>query len=201
MFDADRSVIHVDPVSADILNVPPRIDAITFLDRVKPSDRPRVAAAMAERSDRAVIVTFSVMPSDRWEDESVTPRHVWVYSWYERLWDGRLVAYGALLDRTADHDRATALSSALADLSEQQNRQTQLFSIVSHELRTPASVISMLTEALDGGASWEQMGPRLRAVSEQLLSVLADMRQAVRPEENLPVRRGRRTQRHLDGHR
>jgi len=32
------------------------------------------------------------------------------------------------------------------------------------------------------------MGPHIRAVSEQLLSVLADMRQAVRPQENLPVR-------------
>ena len=32
------------------------------------------------------------------------------------------------------------------------------------------------------------MGPRMRAVSDQLLSVLGDMRQTVRPEQNLPVR-------------
>lgn len=188
VFDADRAMIYLDPVGSDILHISGQIDAPSFLDRVKPSDRPRVATAMAERSNKSDILTFSVTRTAQWEDGGTDTRHLWVYTWYETLWDGRVVAYGALLDRTADHERATALNTALADLSEQQNRQTQLFSIVSHELRTPASVISMLTEELDGGASWAQLGPRMKAVSEVLLSVLADMRQAVRPEENLPVR-------------
>ncbi len=188
IFDVNRARVHVDEVAAEILGTGDQFDANAFVDRVRPADRGGLVSVMADRYREATLTAFSLAPGAQWEDGAKGIRHVAIYSWYERLWDGRTIAYGALLDRTDEHDRSAALGKALADLSEQQNRQTQLFSIVSHEIRTPASVISMLVEEIDGGASWAQMGPRLKAVSEQLLSVLADMRQTVRPEENLPIR-------------
>lgn len=189
IFDVAKARVHVDRVAATILNTAPDFDANAFLERVRPSDRADLIAVMAARRTEATLTAFSIAAGDHWVDDAPGTRHLAIYSWYERLRDGRtVIAYGALRDRTDEHDRAAALGKALADLSEQQSRQTQLFSIVSHEIRTPASVISMLIEEMDGGATWAQMGPRLRAVSEQLLSVLADMRQTVRPEENLPIR-------------
>ncbi|OYU19781.1 MAG: hypothetical protein CFE34_03550 [Rhodobacteraceae bacterium PARR1] len=188
IFDVNRARVFVDEVAAEILGTGDQFDANAFVDRVRPADRGGLVSVMADRYREATLTAFSLAPGAEWEDGAKGIRHVAIYSWYERLWDGRTIAYGALLDRTDEHDRSAALGKALADLSEQQNRQTQLFSIVSHEIRTPASVISMLVEEIDGGASWAQMGPRLKAVSEQLLSVLADMRQTVRPEENLPIR-------------
>jgi two-component system, sensor histidine kinase len=188
IFDVNRARVHVDEVAAEILGTGDQFDANAFVDRVRPADRGGLVSVMADRYREATLTAFSLAPGAQWQDGAKGIRHVAIYSWYERLWDGRTIAYGALLDRTDEHDRSAALGKALADLSEQQNRQTQLFSIVSHEIRTPASVISMLVEEIDGGASWAQMGPRLKAVSEQLLSVLADMRQTVRPEENLPIR-------------
>ena len=188
IFDVNRAWVHVDEVAAGILGTGDQFDANAFVDRVRPADRGGLVSVMADRNREATLTAFSFAPGEQWDDSAPGLRHVAIYSWYERLWNGRTIAYGALLDRTDEHNRAAALGQALADLSEQQNRQTQLFSIVSHEIRTPASVISMLVEEIDGGASWAQMGPRLKAVSEQLLSVLADMRQTVRPEENLPIR-------------
>lgn len=188
IFDVNRARVHVDEVAAEMLGTGDQFDANVFVDRVRPADRGGLVSVMADRYREATLTAFSFAPGAHWQDGAKGIRHVAIYSWYERLWDGRTIAYGALLDRTDEHDRSAALGKALADLSEQQSRQTQLFSIVSHEIRTPASVISMLIEEIDGGASWAQMGPRLKAVSEQLLSVLADMRQTVRPEENLPIR-------------
>lgn len=75
----------------------------------------------------------------------------------------------------------------LAELSDRQGQQTQLFSMISHELRTPAAIISMLADELDEGRSWQDTGPQVRAVLDQLLSILRDMRQTVRPEQNLPI--------------
>lgn len=188
VFDVNRAQVQVDAVAGAILGTGRSFDAVAFLDRVRPADKANVAKAMSERREEATLVAFSLSRGGEWSEETTEQKHVAIYSWYEQLWDGRMIAYGALLDRTDEYNRATALGKALADLSEQQNRQTQLFSIVSHEIRTPASVISMLVEEIDAGASWAQMGPRMKAVSEQLLSVLADMRQTVRPEENLPIR-------------
>ena len=74
------------------------------------------------------------------------------------------------------------------ELSEKQGQQTQIFSMISHELRTPASILSMIADELDEGRSWAEKGPQMRAVMDQLLAILNDMRQTVRPEQNLPVR-------------
>lgn len=179
--------VQVDEVGARMLGMPTQFAMEDLLGRVAPSDRLEIKLAMAERTRPTRTLSFLLADAATWHDEA-PQRYVSVHAAYD-LWRGdRHIAFGALIDLTADHDREDALAEALARLSDQQDRQTRMFSIVSHELRTPASVISMLVEELEGGARWEDMGPRLRAVSEQLLSVLADMRQAVRPLENLPVR-------------
>lgn len=187
VLDARSGEVRVDGVAADVLHTGDRFAIADFLQRVRPDDRQAIQDALAERSGASRTLHFLLSPEDRWTrpDEA---RYLAVHAWYEGRPGGGLLAYGALIDLTDDHRREEALAEALATLSEQQNRQTQMFSIVSHELRTPASVIAMLLEELENGASWQEMGPRLRAVSDQLLSVLADMRQTVRPEENLPVR-------------
>lgn len=184
--DLDTGEVLVDEVAAAMMGVPSRFAVETLLMRTAPAGRDGIAALIAERNLPARTLAFSLATGSAW-DETGPQKYLSAHAYYERRAGGQILAYGALIDLTADHAREEALAEALARLSEQQDRQTQMFSIVSHELRTPASVISMLVEELEGGARWEEMGPRLRAVSEQLLSVLADMRQAVRPQENLPV--------------
>ncbi|MBU9699957.1 hybrid sensor histidine kinase/response regulator [Rhodobacteraceae bacterium HSP-20] len=190
VFDTAKMALRVDPVAAEYLQLGRMALFRDVLQRIAEEDRPRLVAAMRDRRNPGGAVTsFTLMPPpDATEGTAAKPRYIALYYWNERLWDHRRVSYGAIVDLTDEHENAAALGKALADLSEQQDRQTQLFSIVSHELRTPASVISMLLEEMENGAPWEESGPRLRAVSDQLLSVLADMRQTVRPEQNLPVR-------------
>ncbi|MEZ5756153.1 MAG: hypothetical protein R3D90_15845 [Paracoccaceae bacterium] len=186
VLDTQTGEVRVDDVAAGILDTGPRFAVDTILQRVPRADRAAIEVALAERMLTTRTLSFLLGEGAEWQDEGAR-KYLTVHAWYETRPGGRVLAYGAVIDLTADHAREEALSLALSRLSEQQDRQTRMFSIVSHELRTPASVISMLIEELEGGAKWAEMGPRLRAVSEQLLSVLADMRQAVRPQENLPV--------------
>lgn len=185
--DTTNGEVEVDDVAAAMLGMPARFDIRHMLRRVAPADRPEIEAALAERSKQTRTLSFVLASAEAWSDD-VPQKYLTVHAWYERQQGEKLFAFGAVIDLTVDHIREEALAEALARLSDQQDRQTRMFSIVSHELRTPASVISMLVEELEGGARWTDMGPRIKAVSEQLLSVLADMRQAVRPDENLPVR-------------
>ncbi len=185
--DTCTGAVEVDEVAAGMLGMPAQFDIRQLLGRVAPADRAEIEAALGERDRETRSLSFLLAEGDRWDD-AAPQKYLTVHAWYERRQNGHMLAYGAVIDLTADHVREEALAEALARLSEQQDRQTRMFSIVSHELRTPASVISMMVEELDAGARWADMGPRIKAVSEQLLSVLADMRQAVRPEENLPVR-------------
>lgn len=187
VLDMDRGAVRVDAVAASMLGTQPHFGIHDFLKRVRPSDVDGIMAALAERTIQTRTLSFLLASGDVWTEVGEA-RYLAVHAWYEARPDGAMLAYGALIDLTADHRREVALAEALSTLSEQQNRQTQMFSIVSHELRTPASVIAMLVEELETGATWAEMGPRLRAVSDQLLAVLADMRQTVRPEQNLPVR-------------
>ena len=189
VFDAARTELRVDPVAAENLALDRSVRVRDVLRRVDAADRRRLVAAMRDRPTEGMVVSFTLHPPPgRRTDPGAKPRYVALHFWNERLWDQRPVSYGAVIDLTDEHDNSVALGKALAELSEQQDRQTQLFSIVSHELRTPASVISMLLEEMESGGTWAATGPRLRAVSDQLLSVLGDMRQTVRPEQNLPVR-------------
>jgi len=186
LLDFDTGEVRVDGVAAQMLGTGERFGIDVFLERVRPEDRAAIIEALGDRTSQTRSLSFLLAPGETWaEDEDA--RYMSVHAWYETRADGRLSAYGAVIDLTVDHRREEALGQALHALSEQQDRQTQMFSIVSHELRTPASVISMLIEEMETGASWAEMGPRMRAVSDQLLSVLADMRQTVRPEQNLPV--------------
>jgi signal transduction histidine kinase len=185
--DTETGLVRVDDVAAEMLGMPVQFDIRDLLGRVAPADRVEIAAALAERNMETRTLSFMLASDETWT-ATAPQKYLSVHAWYERRQKDSVIAFGALIDLTKDHVREEALAEALARLSEQQERQTRMFSIVSHELRTPASVISMLVEEMDGGARWAEMGPRLRAVSEQLLSVLADMRQAVRPQENLPVR-------------
>lgn len=109
--------------------------------------------------------------------------------WYESAPSGDKVAYGLVLDVTAEHRQERALKETLAELSSRQERQRQLFSIISHELRTPASVVSMLVEDLDDHQMAAPVRKQLRDATDQLLSTLADMRQTVNPSQNLPINR------------
>ncbi|PLL14237.1 hypothetical protein C0V75_01970 [Tabrizicola sp. TH137] len=186
VLDLSSHQVRVDGAAAGILGTAQRFDLSEFLRRVHPHDAATIVKALSNQSMGQRMQTFQLSPGPVWAGEEGA-RFISLHGWFEQR-DAAVYAYGVLIDLTSDHRREVALADALASLSEHQNRQTEIFSIVSHELRTPASVISMLVEELDGGASWEEMGPRMRAVSEQLLSVLADMRQTVRPEENLPVR-------------
>ena len=187
VMDTRTGRVRLDAVAAEILGTPASFTIADFIGRVRPEDRPIIEASIADISEESRTLSFLFSSNGMWSETAET-RYVTVHAWYEDRSGSRSLAYGALIDLTRDHRREQDLAAALASLSEQQNRQTQMFSIVSHELRTPASVISMLLEELEGGASWQEMGPRLRAVSDQLLSVLADMRQTVRPEQNLPIR-------------
>lgn len=185
--DTETGAVAVDDVAATMLGMPNQFGIVQFLERVSPADRGGIITALADRESETRSLSFLLAEGEGWEEDA-PQKYLTVHAWYERPQGAHSLAYGALIDLTADHVREEALSRALRRLSEQQDRQTRMFSIVSHELRTPAAVISMMVEELEAGARWAEIGPRIKAVSEQLLSVLADMRQAVRPEENLPVR-------------
>lgn len=92
---------------------------------------------------------------------------------------------------TEAQEQETTLRDTLTELSTRQDRQRQLFSIVSHELRTPASVMSILVDDLAEADSTAvpRLHRQMREASDQLLSVLGDMRQTVNPEQNLPIKR------------
>ncbi|NBE06868.1 hybrid sensor histidine kinase/response regulator [Paragemmobacter ruber] len=183
----ETGAVVVDDVAATMLGMPNAFDIQRFLERVSPADRGAIVTALGDQKSETRSLSFLLADGAVWE-EGAPRKYLTVHAWYERRKGEQTRAYGALIDLTADHIREEALAQALRRLSDQQDRQTRMFSIVSHELRTPAAVISMMVEELDAGARWADIGPRIKAVSEQLLSVLADMRQAVRPEENLPVR-------------
>lgn len=187
VLDLRNRQVRVDDVAAGILGTGLKFDLGQFIRRVHPEDAAAIVGAISDLTLGQRTLSFQLSPEPVWAGEDAA-RFISVHGWFEERAGAVAYAYGVLIDLTSDHRREVALGDALAELSDQQNRQTEIFSIVSHELRTPASVISMLVEELDAGASWDEMGPRMRAVSEQLLSVLADMRQTVRPEENLPVR-------------
>ncbi len=187
VLDIQTRRVRVDGIAAEILGTERELVMDRFLRRVRPEDRETILRAIADGTTPTRTLSFLVGRGEVWSYEG-DARYLAVHAWYEDRGKGQRLAYGTLIDLTQDHLREKELAAALASLSDQQDRQTQMFSIVSHELRTPASVISMLIEEMENGASWAEMGPRMRAVSDQLLSVLGDMRQTVRPEQNLPVR-------------
>lgn len=178
--------VHVDDIGAAILKTPRRLNIGKFLVRLAPADQPTVLEAIQQTGKESAAFTFALSPERAWDD-TVDPRFISTFAWYETLWDNRRFAYGAILDITTERRNEESLRKTLAELSRQQTAQVQMFSIISHELRTPASVQSLLIEELDHGASWAEVGPKLKSVNNHLLSVLGDMRQTVQPEQNLPI--------------
>lgn len=106
--------------------------------------------------------------------------------WAQRVESGDNVAFGLVVDVTAENKAEQALRHALANLEARDEKQRRIFSIISHEIRTPASVIAMMIEDLTPDRAAD-LQPKLLEASQQLLGVLTDMRQAVNPAENLAV--------------
>ena len=186
VIDLDTGVVHVDPVGAQIVTSPRKFDVLDFLQRVHPADRSAIHEALENTGSESKVVSFRVTDAEKWY-EGAPHRFVVTYIWYEDIPGRGRTAYGAGIDRTEEAQHQHDLQEALTQISQQQDRLTQLFSIISHELRTPASIISMLLEEAEQKNNWEETGPKLRQVTNQLLTVLGDMRQVVRPEENLPI--------------
>ena len=187
VYDAasDRAVF--DHLTQKILNVPAQMAASGFLSRVHPEDRVAVARAGDGASEESYAFSFRFAMDGDWSPDC-DQRNFSGFKLGERQPDGRCIAYGLLLDVTHEHVQEQHLRLVLNELSERQGQQKQLFSVISHELRTPASILSMIADELDEGRPWAEAGPRMRAVLDQLLSIMSDMRQAVLPEQNLPVR-------------
>lgn len=119
-------------------------------------------------------------------DDSTDDKIIRVSIWAQRVESGDNIAFGLIVDVTAESRAEQALRSALQNLETRDEKQRKIFSIISHEIRTPASVIAMMIEDLTPDHAAD-LQPKLLEASQQLLSVLTDMRQAVNPAENLAV--------------
>lgn len=170
---------RLDDAAQRMLSLPPE-GALDDLRRVLTTDD---AAALM----RAMMP--GATPSRNLMLGATTGRALRGFVWSEAAPTGDPVAYGILLDVTEAEERETRLREALDELSNRQERQRQLFSIVSHELRTPASVMSILIDDVAESDDRLRLQRQMREAADQLLSVLADMRQTVNPEQNLPVKR------------
>lgn len=186
VYETRQKTLKFDRLSQGILGVPAFDAPEALLARVHPDDHDRVQAALCRSTPEGMSVPFRLCDGAAWAEDAAV-RHLTVFSLREQAGTGAPLAYGIIVDVTELHAQEEHLKRVLAELSEKQGFQTQLFSMISHELRTPASIMSMLADQLDEGESWESCGPKMRAVMDQLLSVLSDMRQTVRPEQNLPV--------------
>ncbi|MCU0815015.1 MAG: hybrid sensor histidine kinase/response regulator [Cypionkella sp.] len=187
LYDPVKDVAVFDHMTQKILDVPARMSAAVFMARVHPEDRDAVAEAGDPTSEASVIYSFRFAMNGAWTPDCIE-RHFSGFKLGERQPDGTCIAFGLVVDVTREHVQEQHLRLVLNELSERQGQQKQLFSVISHELRTPASILSMIADELDDGKPWTEAGPRMRAVLEQLLSIMTDMRQAVLPEQNLPVR-------------
>lgn len=183
--DVEMRIAKLDTVSQEILGSPADLKTGDFVRRVHPDDRAKLSGTADTNSDHQTI-SLRFNHDGEWTADC-EQTIINVYLQYETLWNDRPICYGVLVDVTAEHRQENHLRDVLAELSDRQSRQTQLFSIISHELRTPASMLTMILEEMDEGGTWEELGPQMRSVTDQLMSVLADMRQTVRPEQNLPI--------------
>ena len=173
--------VRLDPACQRILALgaqTPMRDLLALLDV---GDRWTLARSLLGPREKSSTMLLTLNP------QFADTRNVRVFLWFERTPTGEEVAYGLLVDVTMEHKQEVALTSALETLSEKEERQRQMFSIISHEIRTPASVISMLVDDLSTSVAPKPIAGQMREAADQLLGALADMRQAVNPEKNLPV--------------
>ncbi len=187
LFDFKKQAAFFDPLAQNILDIAPNVPSDEFLWRVHPDDRDAVSMGATTRDVDGTSFSFRFSLKGPWVD-GCEHRRFSGFARYERAGYHSHVTYGIVVDVTREHAQEEHLSAVLVELSEKQGQQTQIFSMISHELRTPASILSMIADELDEGRSWAEKGPQMRAVLDQLLAILSDMRQTVRPEQNLPVR-------------
>ena len=186
-----RGKVYLDEAASRILEFPREVDLNGLSSRLSPEDNAKIENAL--RNEEVELTEFTlhfreggVAQANGASVEGTTV--IKVYVAYELRRKRRAVAYGFLIDITSEWRKEVALQDALDRLNEKQERQKELFSIISHELRTPASIIAMLIERMDMDPNWSEVSPKINEASEQLLATLGDMRQAVYPERNLPVR-------------
>jgi two-component system, sensor histidine kinase len=185
-FRVDR--IQFDPLAQRILGITSPILSSAFVERVHPDDRDTVTLSATTATEEGQSFSFRFSTDGPWHD-GCTQRHFTGFSRFELNSAGKpKLSYGIVVDVTQEHAQEEHLRFVLAELSERQGQQTQMFSMISHELRTPAAIMSMIADEMDDGKAWQEKGPQMRAVLDQLLSILSDMRQTVRPEQNLPIR-------------
>lgn len=180
-FNLERQRFRADPSTQRLLNTNAEGNVSQFESLFHGSDRSQLKKAMRSGQNGSVNLLL------RGQKLGTQQQVLRMCLWYETAPSGEQVAYGLVLDVTAEHRQERALKETLAELSLRQERQRQLFSIISHELRTPASVVSMLVEDLDAQQVAPVVRKQLRDATDQLLSTLADMRQTVNPSQNLPI--------------
>lgn len=187
LFDLRSNTAFFDPLSRHILRVPSAQSEGDFLRRVHPDDRTDVIEGTRNTKDDGASFSFRFTEDGVWE-AGAPVRFFSGFTRHESLGEDHGLTYGIVVDVTREHAQEEHLRDALQELSKRQGEQTQLFSMISHELRTPAAILSMLADELDEGRQWSEKGQEFRIVLEQLISILSDMRQTVRPEQNLPVK-------------
>lgn len=177
---ADR--YRVDSTASRILGCAHVGELSEFLQSFDIDSRDELTSVFARRTSHGDTMTIGLQGPDGHQTT------LQLLVWSETAVSGDMVTYGLMLDITENNRRKEALQTALDELSLREEKQRQLFSIVSHEVRTPASIISMLIDDLPESQG-STTAAQLREASDQLLSVLGDMRQAVNPDKNLPIRR------------
>lgn len=178
-------IVRFDRASKRVFNLPSEC-SVEDLANLLPEQEERLFLNILRARHGSASMLFRILD----HDPDIPDRVLRLYLWFETNKFIGSVVYGMVVEVTDEYARETALQEALNELSVRQDKQKQMFSIISHELRTPASVISMLVEDLRSASDVEEKRKQLSEASHQLLSVLADMRQAVNPEQNLPVNLG-----------
>ncbi|WP_435257679.1 hybrid sensor histidine kinase/response regulator [Thioclava sp. FR2] len=178
--DTGTDKYRLDSAAADMIGCKTEGALSTLLDRIAPHDRPRAEQVLLNKSFQGETISVEIA------NPLTGPRTVETFTWFEKSGANDRTVFGLMIDLTVEAQRKENLETALIELRMRDEKQRQLFSIISHELRTPASVISMLVEDLSEKNCSSQL-PQLQNASNQLLAILGDMKQAVNPEQNLPI--------------
>ncbi|WP_194095913.1 hybrid sensor histidine kinase/response regulator [Marivivens aquimaris] len=182
--DLQNRLVSIDPVTQRMLNLGSEIDLTSMMRQFPPEQQEELRDMMFGNGadSKTLLARLKDSPT------SSLSRTLRLFLWNERGQRNERSILGLVVDVTGEHLQEKALRETMAELSSNNDKQKQLFSIISHELRTPASIISMLIDDMDEPqVDYDRLHARLRESTDQLLGVLTDMRQAVNPEKNLPV--------------
>ena len=180
----NRGLIRLDKTGMRVMGIDQSVMSLeTVLQRMRPEDRLALESINFLEAGKNANLNIRIT---RHEDDI---RDLMIYVWSEQTDSGLILAFGLVLDVTEQNAQATKLRRTLSELQEKDEKQRRMFSIISHELRTPASVISLLADDLTA-ENVKETQAQLQEGSEQLLGVLADMRQAVNPDQNMTIQKG-----------